>query len=233
MRNLSLESNLPLVVYEYIYNEIFEEKLYAFYSEEDEPIIFDCGSNIGLSVFFFKEFYPNSKIIAFEPDNQTFHLLKKNVESKQLSKITLINKAVSNQNGIFDFYPVKNMDAPPVMSLIQNEYSSNSIKVESLNFADFIKHFKLVSLCKIDIEGAESYVLESLLNSNLLCRVKVYIIEYHHWVSQKYSLNEFIRIFKEHNYSTFILKEEPTYENWPSSGNTVLRFELNKYQNDL
>jgi FkbM family methyltransferase len=226
MRNLSLESNLPPVVYDYIYKEIFEEQLYSFCSKENEPIILDCGSNIGLSVIFFKELFPNSTIFAFEPDIQTFYLLKKNVESKSLTKVTLINKAISNQNGFIDFYPLQNRNSPPVMSLIQNDNSAKSVKVESIDFADFIKNFDYISLSKIDIEGGESYILESLLNANLLYKVKVYIIEYHHWVRQKYSLEEFIHIFEVHNYKTIILKEEPSYENWPSSGNTVLRFEL-------
>ena len=46
-------------------NEIFIKKNYMFNSDDDAPLIIDCGANIGLSAIFFKQIYPNSKIICF------------------------------------------------------------------------------------------------------------------------------------------------------------------------
>ena len=52
----------------YLFNETFVNAQYYFESDNDWPTIIDCGSNIGMSVLFFKRLYPQSKIIAFEPD---------------------------------------------------------------------------------------------------------------------------------------------------------------------
>jgi FkbM family methyltransferase len=41
------------------------------------PYIIDAGANIGLSIIYFKKKYPNSKIVAFEPDKLIFNILKK------------------------------------------------------------------------------------------------------------------------------------------------------------
>src|SRR5262245_6977657 len=52
----------------YMFEEIFAKASYSFHSDTDRPLIFDCGSNIGMSVLFFKKLYPTARITAFEPD---------------------------------------------------------------------------------------------------------------------------------------------------------------------
>src|SRR5260370_28727380 len=54
-----------------LYREIFLARAYFFRSEASSPLIFDCGSNIGLSILFFKHLYPNCRIVSFEPDPMT------------------------------------------------------------------------------------------------------------------------------------------------------------------
>src|SRR5688572_26929336 len=44
------------------YKEIFLSRNYAFASKSPKPVIFDCGGNVGLSVVWFKQQYPNSLI---------------------------------------------------------------------------------------------------------------------------------------------------------------------------
>ena len=59
--------------------EIFEEEVYRFQTENKTPLIIDCGANIGLSVLYFRRLFPNAKIIAFEPDEGIFKILQKNM----------------------------------------------------------------------------------------------------------------------------------------------------------
>jgi hypothetical protein len=54
------------------YQEIFEEECYSFNASSSYPFIIDCGSNIGLSIIYFKRQYPNARIIGFEPDPMIF-----------------------------------------------------------------------------------------------------------------------------------------------------------------
>lgn len=42
-------------------------------------VIVDVGANIGASVVFFKERYPDAHIYAFEPVSSNFEMLKKNI----------------------------------------------------------------------------------------------------------------------------------------------------------
>jgi hypothetical protein len=59
------------------YTEIFTKGIYSFRCTTEAPLIIDCGSNIGMSILNFKTQYPKSRIIAFEPDNSNFEILKK------------------------------------------------------------------------------------------------------------------------------------------------------------
>ena len=38
----------------FLFDELFIQKNYVFYTQKANPIILDCGSNLGLSILFFK-----------------------------------------------------------------------------------------------------------------------------------------------------------------------------------
>src|SRR5688500_10055596 len=52
--------------------EIFVREIYRFETDIRNPVIIDCGSNIGLSVLYFHKSYPGARILAFEPDAGNF-----------------------------------------------------------------------------------------------------------------------------------------------------------------
>ena len=54
------------------FREVFIKFDYFFKTNIKQPFIVDCGSNIGLSILFFKMIYPHCRIIAFEPDEEAF-----------------------------------------------------------------------------------------------------------------------------------------------------------------
>ena len=38
----------------------------------ESPLILDVGANLGSSVAFYRRLFPNARVIAFEPDPETF-----------------------------------------------------------------------------------------------------------------------------------------------------------------
>src|SRR5262249_51895723 len=55
--------NLPL-----LYSEFSARQSYRFASSRPDPVVYDCGANIGMATFYFKWLYPKAHIDAFEPD---------------------------------------------------------------------------------------------------------------------------------------------------------------------
>ena len=77
---------------------------YYFKTSKARPVILDCGANIGLATLFFKWLYPQAVIYAFEPDIDTFALLKRNVEANSLTAVHLYNVALSDKAGTAEFH---------------------------------------------------------------------------------------------------------------------------------
>ena len=50
------------------YKELFRHETYKFLATKQAPKIIDCGTNIGMSIIYFKTLYPDASITAFEAD---------------------------------------------------------------------------------------------------------------------------------------------------------------------
>ncbi|MBI4825102.1 MAG: FkbM family methyltransferase [Nitrospirae bacterium] len=166
-----------------LFNEIFIHKEYAFETSNKTPLIIDCGSNFGLSVLFFKKYYPGSKIIAFEPHAETFELLKDNVERNGLAEdVTLINAALNNSEGESVFYSDLDKTTTTGMSLTTRLHEKGKrIKEEtvaSVLLSEYINGE--VDLLKMDIEGTETAALRELADRSKIGSVKEMVIEYHY-----------------------------------------------------
>lgn len=167
----------------YMYEEIFENEIYKFNASTDKPFIIDCGSNIGLSVIYFKTLYPNSTILGFEPDPEIFKVLKKNIEINQLSNITLIEGCLAKEEGALTFFQE---GADGGRTNVSDDIKSKfkGLEVKAYKLSSFID--KPVDFLKIDIEGAEGEVLGEI--SGKLNYVKNIFIEYHSFADKLQNL---------------------------------------------
>jgi FkbM family methyltransferase len=151
--------------FELLSREIFEGGEYAFACNRGDPFILDCGSHIGLSVAWFKQRFPGARIIAFEPDPETFQLLQTNVAINGFEGVELLNLAVATGRGTAAFYGEFGVAAPMASahSLRRDwgtQRSDQSIQVKTVPLADYID--RPVDYLKIDIEGAELEVMTSI-----------------------------------------------------------------------
>ena len=205
----------------HLFEEIFLRNEYFFKDKNKKKIIFDCGANIGLSTIFFKWLYPESEIYAFEPDNRSFELLKKNIQQNNLKNVHLINKAITGQEGKVDFYYNIYSPGSLVMSTKKERLKDNKHKkkVDSIQLSKFIKKEKIsrINYAKIDIEGSEKELIKDLEKNKCLKIIDKYNIEYHHKLKKtEDSLGSFLKIFENNNYSyqietkTIPLNEENT-----------------------
>ena len=166
----------------FLFQKIFLQNSYYFTCNTKTPFIIDAGSNIGMSVLYFKKLYPNSNILCFEPDPVTFRILNKNIKQNGLTNIKTINKAISSNEKPIIFYT--NNDAPghPCMSIISTRINNQTkpITIPSAKLSSFIN--REVDFLKMDIEGAETDVIQELAQSKKINLIKQMIIEFHHHI---------------------------------------------------
>ena len=181
--------------------EIFVDNIYKIKLMDESPKIIDCGSNIGLSIVSLKLQYPNSTIIAFEPDKINFNLLQEN--TKLFSNITLVNKAVDSFEGEIEF----EMSGTLGSNSFQNNNIKNIEKVKTARLKSYLQTH--IHFLKIDIEGAEYNVLmdckEELKNIDNL------FLEYHGSFYQNKELNEMLELLTISGFLYYIKEADNVY----------------------
>ncbi len=179
------------------YQEIFEKEIYRFNSNTTTPIIIDCGTNIGLSILYFKNIFPDSKVIGFEPDINNFQVLEKNISGNNLNNVSIHKEAVWIKDGFISFES-KGSEA----SKINESNDISSSQIPCIDFAAVLNNYDEIDLLKMDIEGAEHSVIRHC--STQLHKIKNMFIEYHGKVSDTNKLTELLTIFSENHFQVYI-----------------------------
>lgn len=162
----------------FLFEELFIWKPYDFKATSSRPTIFDCGSNIGMSLLYFKRVYPDCVLVAFEADRKTFELLKENVQGNKLRDVTLVNRAVLDRTGPVEFYSDPGLPGSLAMSANPERGLKARTTIEATTLSEYL-HSE-IDFLKMDIEGAEGRVLRELVDRNKLKLVKEMVFEYHH-----------------------------------------------------
>lgn len=181
-----------------LYREIFIRGIYQFKSNSQSPFIIDAGSNIGVSVLFFKKLYPQAEIWAFEPNPDSYFLLEKNMLDNIIENVKIFPIALSNADGPIDFYIPSQKGSLNASSI--NNGVHQSFKVDSKQLSSLLPDKKKIDCIKIDIEGDEEKVMEDLLSSGLLSRIDNLIIEYHLNINANEKLQHLISMMKDHQF---------------------------------
>ncbi len=204
------------------YDEIFVNHSYQFKTKSQNPIIIDCGSNIGLSVLYYKKAYPNAIVHSFEPDQKVFMTLFNNINKNNLQKVYLNNCAVWVKNGTIDFFH-ENSDGG---HLVNDDISEGNIsKVECISLSDYISKFDLIDFLKIDIEGAE---YEIMMDSSMyINKVKYLFLEFHSKGNDEWKLIEILEILSKNRFSFKIETSHQSIDPFGKINIKPFNFQLN------
>lgn len=141
-----------------------------------KPVYIDIGSQTGKEIGEMLE--QGYEVHAFEPNPKHESFL---VQYLTRAKINLA--AAWDKNGVIDFYT---NDDSPERDVSSSAVASNSnnrvgpIKVLSLSIGGYLKDLnKDIDIIKIDAEGAEYIIIESILNEFDPKRIKEWRVEDH------------------------------------------------------
>ncbi len=180
------------------YKEIFLENIYNFHTEKENPVILDCGANIGLSSIYFKQKYPGAIITAFEADPAIFEYLTLNLAENGFTDIQTVNKAVWINNNEIEIAS-EGADGASVFG------DGNKIKVPAARLKEVIEKHCEIDFLKIDVEGAETEIIKDIADS--LGNVRNIFIEYHSFIKMQQSLGKILEILEMNGFRYYICNE--------------------------
>lgn len=184
----------------FLHREIFVQLQYWFKARRRDPFIVDGGSNIGMSVLFFKSLYPNARVLAFEPAKRAHELLVRNVEANALRDVDVRHAALGREKATVPFFEDPDDPATFRMSTRPERIPGTSTSVTQERLSDLLTGE--VDLLKLDIEGAEDGVLADLVDSGAISRIEQLVVEYHHQLdAQRDFLGAFLERLREHGFA--------------------------------
>jgi len=135
----------------------------------------DVGANIGyFSLFAAQLVGVEGRVVAFEPEEENFKLLVKNISENGYRNVTAERMALSDSEGELSFY--KDPSNLCAHSLVKGEGRAEVI-VPATTFDAYFKDY-LPDVVKIDVEGAEPSVLAGMSETLRSNKKPIIIIEY-------------------------------------------------------
>lgn len=150
--------------------EIALTKLFEKYVKKGD-IVYDLGAHVGyftlLSSVLVGE---NGKVYAFEPNKKVLKLLNNHVKINKCKNVVIIDKAVSNINGVFHF---DTGDGSWTGKL--SKTGGHGVEVVSLD--DFVSknNIPMPNIIKIDVEGEELNVLKGAKDLLIKCNPIIFL----------------------------------------------------------
>jgi len=143
-----------------------------------ESIILDLGSNIGYTLVDLGLRYPDATIVGYEMDEENFLLARKNIAGVRNCRI--IHQAVAEAPGTVSYDRNSPVDAFSISSGTNTNLESYA-SVESTSIPEIMKlhNWSRIHYLKMDIEGAEAFLLSENSNVEWLDSVDCINIEIH------------------------------------------------------
>lgn len=180
------------------YQQIIENRVYEFVAKRSRPRIIDCGANVGVATFYFKELYPRSHIISFEPDSVLFSMLESNCKARQLDGVELHCKAVGSRSGEVAFIRT----GTDTGRVAEDETAASAV-VEMVRLRDLLE--EPVDFLKIDIEGSETDALIDC--GSALANVDHLFVEYHSFAGEGQKLPDLLRVLEHTGFRMYLQPE--------------------------
>jgi FkbM family methyltransferase len=183
------------------YKDIFSKRMYHFESQRPDPLILDCGGNIGISILYYKHRYPKARVISFEPDPVVFGYLQDNMARNEMTDVQLVQAAISGREGILAFHSdgrYASCLAQDPLALPPEGWSRHDVPCVRLR--TYLT--QPIDFVKINIEGAEWETLADC--EDALRWVREIVIEYHHLPNLPRTLHRILDILHRQGFEYLI-----------------------------
>lgn len=181
------------------------------------PLVIDAGANIGASSLYFHMAMSGCYIVAIEPDESNYHILRENTNRCNVKTIHAALTSDSHDSKVFD---IGNAEWGFVTAPLGEESGDEQLMtqiVPGVTIPEVVERnaHAVPFIVKIDIEGAESEVFSQ--NTDWIKKIPLVIVEPHDWLFPKWgTMVNFFRAlsdmdfdFEVHGENVFVINNDP------------------------
>lgn len=161
-------------------------------SSRESIKIIDAGANVGYSTLFFKKEFPNSYIMAIEPEASNYSLLERNIKLNKCQNIILLKAGLWKNESYLEVQ--KNSKDKREWAYYVKEVS-HPTELKGFGVLDLMEKYtwEYIDLFKIDIEGGERYLFENEKQARgFLSKTKFIAIEIHDEFNIRDRINNYL-----------------------------------------
>ena len=160
-----------------ILQQVFIDRDYEYDLGFTPDLLVDGGAHCGFASLYFLNKFPDMNVIAIEPEESNFSILKKNLRSNE--NVKLINKPLASKSKSLS---LSNPHAKnPSFQYAEHKSGSGQEATTIMQILDKYKNSYEYSILKLDIEGAE----KEIFNDNpedLFDKFDTIFVEPHDWI---------------------------------------------------
>lgn len=220
-------------------NRVFEEKYTRAKVLQEligsgKVVIFDIGAHFGESVNYLRELFPESEILSFEPDPESFEKLS----AENVPGVRCFNLAFCGRDGEMAFYRNRISHTNSLLKVNPESRDSiaftkareeqkteifqdvnSEIQVATARLDTFCRANEIpcIDLLKIDVQGAERFVLEGAPETLEKSRVVVLEISFFDYYERSSSFSDIEKFLHPAGFRLFSISE---ISNNPMNGRT-------------
>jgi FkbM family methyltransferase len=151
----------------------YEREVFAYLEARMDryDAVLEIGANVGVFTLFFAEALrrrgPAGRVFAFEPSPEAFSRLLENLRQNGVENVAALNCAAASETGFVSFFEPRghltngSMDPEFAARFSRDVVKREVVAVDGAHIAALVSDYERL-LLKIDVEGAESEVLQSL-----------------------------------------------------------------------
>jgi len=162
----------------------YKDEIATFDELGPGDVAIDCGANIGNVTARMAS--KGATVYAFEPNPYSYHVLRERF--LEVSNVHCLNKGVLDRDDTMKLYlhenahldQVKWSTGSSLLEYKENIDPNSYVEVEVIDLARFIKGLNMeIKVLKMDVEGVECQIINKLIDSNVINKIKYLIAETH------------------------------------------------------
>lgn len=176
-----------------------------------EGTFLDIGANLGWYTLNMKKQYSDLEIYAFEPIEENYNKVKKNLEWNHLKQVKVFNIGLYHENTTLRFYYDVCASGASSMENLRGNKETREVMCRVERLDDVVKEQGIFSMdfIKCDVEGAELFVYKGGMESIKKYKPVIFSEILRKWSAKfGYHPNDIIDLLEEVGYQCFVINEK-------------------------